>query len=168
MKFVVKAFYSEKIIRASVFSYWKKKLGGHLFWAVPVAVLSALVIWKAPEDWHFASLFLVPSSIGIFAATLAYFVHLKRSLRLFSELGERECEWRFDDEGFAIKSCIGETKLKWFVLKEILRFPEHWLFVFKSGACCTLPSSDVPQDCADFIEAARNKLSNRTEPDRAS
>lgn len=158
MKFDTIATYSEKTVRDSVRAFWWKKLGKELFWAAPVFIVGAIMIYASPEKWYYGAFLSVVCGIAMLAIFTGYFVYLKRSLALFSEMGEEECAWSFDDEGFYVKSRIGETKLKWQALKEILKFEEFWLLVYKNGAYSTLPLAGISQECKDFVETSINAL----------
>ncbi len=149
--------YSEETVRSSVRAFWWKKLGKELFWAVPIAIVGIIMIYAAPEKWYYGAFFSGVCSIAILVIIAGYYVYLKRSLALFEEMGEESCVWSFNDEGFYAKSGIGETKLKWRVLKEILKFERFWLLIYMNGAYSTLPMDGIPQECKEFIEISHNK-----------
>jgi hypothetical protein len=156
MMFSAKVTYTKDIVKAGALSYWKKKFGKEFYWIIPALIAGVIIIWKFPAYRLFGVICLVVSSIAVIAISYAYFVHLRKSLRLLSELGVNECEWSFNDEGLSTKSAIGESRLKWLVVERILKFPRYWLFVYKGGTFSTLPISSISQECRDFIERSHS------------
>jgi hypothetical protein len=160
MKFETTVTYSEGTVRNSVRAFWWKKLGKELYWAVPLFMVGVIVIAASPEHWYYGAFFSLVCAIAIIAAISGYFVYLKRSLALFKEMGNEQCSWSFSDDEFQVKSQVGETKLKWKALKEILKFEEFWLLVYKNGAYSTLPMAGVSKECREFIETSHNKANS--------
>ena len=164
MKFDAIATYSEKTVRNSARAFWWNKLGKELYWAVPAFTVGVIMIYAAPERWYYGAFFSLVCGIAMLSIIIGYFLYLKRSLTLFNEMGEEECSWSFDDEGFYVKSRIGESKLKWQVLKELQKFEGFWLLVYKNGAYSTLPTASISEECKEFIEKSHNKANSADAP----
>jgi hypothetical protein len=164
MKFDTIVSYSESIVRNSVRAFWWKKLGKELYWAIPVFMVGVTIIVVSPEHWYYGAFFSLISAIAIIAILSGYFVYLRRSLALFKEMGDEKCTWIFDDDEFHVQSQIGETRLKWKALKEILKFNKFWLLVYKNGAYSTLPMAGISKECQEFIETSHNKANSADAP----
>ena len=164
MKFEATVTYSETIVQKSVRAFWWKKLGRELYWAIPVFMVGIIMIYASPDNWYYGAFLSLVCAIAIVAILSSYFIYLKRSLVLFKEMGDEKASWVFDDDGFHVKSQLGETKLKWKALKEILKFDEFWLLIYKNGAYSTLPMDGIAQECRDFIETSCSKANSGGAP----
>ena len=164
MKFDTIVTYSESTVRNSARAFWWKKLGKELYWAIPVFIVGVFMIAASPEHWYYGAFFSLVCAIAIISILSGYFVYLRRSLTLLKEMGDEKCIWSFHDGEFHVKSQVGETKLKWKAIKEIMKCKEFWLLVYRNGAYSTLPVDGISKECQEFIETSHNKANAADAP----
>lgn len=148
---VVRLHYSESLLRAAVFAFWRRSVGVGFLVALGVVFAAwVFLLWQGDRSWVVGLLGAVLGFGGVFVV-LVYFVHLRRAIAKFRAMGAPTATWSMDDASFTLASGLGSTTLAWSSIVEVWRFPEFWLAFFSRAQFVTLPVAGLPEDVKAFI-----------------
>jgi hypothetical protein len=143
--------YTEPLLRAAVFAFWRRTVGVGFLVALGV-VFGAWVflLWQGDRSWVVGLLGAVLGFGGMFAVVV-YLVHLRQALAKFRAMGAPTATWSMDDASFTLASGLGSTSLAWSSIVEVWRYPAFWLVLFSKAQFVTLPVAALPDDVRAFI-----------------
>jgi len=154
--------YDEALVRRGVRCYWRRSLGPAYFAALVVVVASlGALLALGGGSW------VVPVLGGTLVlalgfAAMLYAVHLRAALGRFRRMDAPLARFVADDERFAFSSTVGDASLKWSVVKELWRFDDLWLLLYREGGFNVLPLACLPPPMRDFlvrrVEAAGGRV----------
>ncbi len=143
--------YSEPLVRAAVFAFWRRSVGVGFFIALSLIIFSlSFLIWHGDRSWVVGALGAV-FLLALTFAFLVYFVHLRNSLAKFRAMGAPVATLSFDDASFTMSSGLGSTSLRWSAVTELWRYPSFWLLLFSKAQFVTIPLATVSPEARAFM-----------------
>lgn len=143
--------YSEPLIRAAVFAFWRRTVGvGFLVAMALLAGALGFLVWQGDRSW-LVGVFGSVLAAGLGFVALLYAVHLRNGLGAFRRMGEPVATMELADASFTLASGLGRSTLPWSSVKEVWRFRSCWLLLFSKAQFVTLPLDSLPADVRRFI-----------------
>ncbi len=143
--------YSEKLMRQAVKGFFRRKMGIMIpFFIIAVTVGIIYFGVTGVRTWKIG-MFATLDGFVILTAGLLYYTHLKVALKRFSLLEGKSVMLTMDNEKFHFKSAIGESHLKWELIKKIWRFEDYFLIFYSMSEFNTIPSTNMTNEEIEFF-----------------
>ncbi len=143
--------YNEVLVRRAVWCYWRRSLGPG-YWVALAMVFSSFLVLQSQGTEAWIRIVLVAAlAVALGFAALLFFVHYRASMGRFRRMDAPLARFIADDERFAFSSTVGAASLKWSVVKELWRFEDLWLLLYREGGFNVLPLACLPPPMRDFL-----------------
>jgi hypothetical protein len=151
LPYVATLQYSETLVRAAVFAFWRRTVGAGYFVALALLVgVLGFLLYQGDRSWLVGALgAIVLGAIGF--ALLVYLVHLRASMARFRSMGAPNATLSLDEGSFTMTSGLGSTSLQWSAVTELWRFPSFWMLLFSRAQFVTIPLAAMPPEAQAFL-----------------
>jgi hypothetical protein len=156
--------YSALVIRKAVFVFWRHMVGfTFIFLLILLGISSAIMNYYGYPSWLVA-ITAALTTIGFLLSCAIFKVHYTNSLKKFRHLRDSSLLLRVNEKYFTFISASGVVNLQWATVKDLVKDPDVWIFLFSKSEFSTLPLANISNDMKEFIQnrvqAAGGKVTN--------
>jgi hypothetical protein len=153
MEHTIEVTYDRRLVRRALNRFMAKRLGWLTFAAI-FALGTLLILQIGFGSWNIWSAgTLVLWLLIVGMLTLIYLGRLRASEGFFQKSSSSTVKFVFTDDGVRTESDVGSSDLKWKAFDELLKFSDVWLLIYAKSGYMTLPTTELSQECRDFIES---------------
>ena len=151
MKHEATLIYTEQLLRAAVFAFWRRTVGVGFGFALAVVASSLVVLlWQGVTSWVVGALAMLVFFAAAFPATL-YVVHYRNAFAKLRQMPSCRATFVAEDTHFTVTSEAGSSTVAWSSVYQLWRFHSCWLLLFSKAQFITLPLHCLSTEMQSFI-----------------
>ena len=148
--------YTEPIVRAAAWTYWRNAVGSTGFALGFLFPGLFLLMWAVGYPTWVLGLFggLAIAWAGLL--TINYLHYRRASLGIFRRMKDKSARFSFSEDRIRAEADTGATEFAWKMVDKLIEAPEFWLLSIVQSTYVTLPTDNLSEEARSFISATHS------------